>query len=369
VDADELVCNSGEDLVAVLRVKVDAPTAVRGIGYLCPMPGSTRFATDVPEVAEEMISEAYLDVHLRLDQEEARDFRLRIERFDAGPFQLDEMEIGGRASVGFEPEDGVGSCASVGFEPEDEFVVGHVTRGSLRLHLPDREEDFDPGEVALLVRPGVPATTDIRDYRQLVTALRASEVREAAGLAPDAPLPTFTSARPTSPLRARRWRRARDFISGLIFGDSEVATASLVVGSANRMLAGLLLATFPNDSIVPPSRADDRDAWAPSVIRRAVGFIESHADRDIGLGDIAAASEVSSRTVQIAFRRHLDTTPTAYLRKVRLDLAHAELLAASPDSELTVTEVAYRWGFSSPSRFAERYRAEFGRLPSEMQRR
>jgi AraC-like DNA-binding protein len=38
-------------------------------------------------------------------------------------------------------------------------------------------------------------------------------------------------------------------------------------------------------------------------------------------------------------------------------------------TELTVTEVAYRWGFSSPSRFAERYRAEFGRLPSEMLRR
>jgi AraC-like DNA-binding protein len=279
------------------------------------------------------------------------------------------MEIGGRASVVFEPEDEIGSHASVGFEPELEFVVGHVTRGALRLHLPDREDDFDPGEVALLVRPGVPATTEIRDYRQLVTTLRASEVREAAGLDRDAPLPSFTSARPISPPRARSWRRARDFINGLILGDPEVATASLVVGSVNRMLAGLLLATFPNDSIVPPSRTDDRDARAPSVIRRAVAFIESHADRDIGLSDIAAASGVSSRTVQIAFRRHLDTTPTAYLRKVRLDLAHAELLAASPGSGLTVTEVAYRWGFSSPSRFAERYRAEFGCLPSEMLRR
>jgi AraC-like DNA-binding protein len=85
--------------------------------------------------------------------------------------------------------------------------------------------------------------------------------------------------------------------------------------------------------------------------------------------EIAAAAGLSRRVVQVAFRRHLDTTPTAYLRKVRLDLAHAELLTACPDDELTVTEVAYRWGFSSPSRFAERYRAEFGRLPSEMLRR
>jgi AraC-like DNA-binding protein len=322
------------------------------------MPGRMRFTTDVPEVAEEIISDAYLEVHLHLNQEEARDFQLRIERFDAGPFQLDEMEIGGHASVGFEPEG-----------EDEEVVVGRVTRGALRLQLPDRDEDFDPGEVALIVRPGVPATTVIRDYRQLVTTLRASTVREAAGRGPDAPVPVFTSARAISPSRIRTWGRARDFINSLFAGDPDVATAPLVVGSADRMLASLLLTTFPNDSIASPSPTDDRDARAPSAVRRAIAYIESHADRDIGLTEIAAASGVSGRTIQIGFRRHLDTTPTAYLRKVRLDLAHAELLAASPDSELTVTEVAYRWGFSSPSRFAERYRAEFGRLPSEMLRR
>jgi transcriptional regulator GlxA family with amidase domain len=69
--------------------------------------------------------------------------------------------------------------------------------------------------------------------------------------------------------------------------------------------------------------------------------------------------------VQLAFRRHLDTTPTAYLRQVRLDAARIELLAAAPEDRVTVTEVAYRWGFCSPSRFAERYRAAFGTTPSE----
>jgi AraC-like DNA-binding protein len=320
------------------------------------MLGSTKFATDVPELAEETVSEAYLDVRLSLDEEEARNFYFSLSRFDAGPFQLDEMEIRARASFSFEPE-------------EEEFVIGRVTHGGLRLRLPDGGEDFDPGEVALLVRPGVPATTDVRDYRQLVTTLRASTVREAAGRDPDAPLPTFASARPISLNRARSWRRARDFVSGLFAGDPEVATAPLVVGSANRMLAGLVLATFPNDSIAPPSRRDRHDAEAPATVRRAVAFIESQADRDIGMAEIAAAAGVSRRAVQLAFRRHLDTTPTAYLRKVRLDLAHAELLAATRDDGLTVTEVAYRWGFSSPSRFAERYRAEYGHSPSEMLRR
>jgi transcriptional regulator GlxA family with amidase domain len=36
----------------------------------------------------------------------------------------------------------------------------------------------------------------------------------------------------------------------------------------------------------------------------------------------------------------------AYLRRVRLDHAHHDLIAASPGSQ-TVTAIAYRWGFSS----------------------
>jgi AraC-like DNA-binding protein len=319
------------------------------------MLGSTKIATDIPEVAEEILSEHYVDLRLELDEEEARRFRLRLDRFDVGPFQLDEMEIGAHASFGF--------------ETEDVFFVGRVTRGSLVVTVPGVEEAFDPGEVALLGRPGVAATTEVRDFRQFVTTLHASSIREAAGIEPDGPLPVFSSLRTISPNRARSWRRARDFVHGLFAGDPQVTTAPLVVGSANRMLAGMMLATFANSAIETPTRGDLHDARAPGAVRRAVAFIESRADQDIDIGDIAAAAGVSRRAVQLAFRRHLDTTPTAYLRKVRLDLAHAELLASFPEDGLTITQVAYRWGFSSPSRFAERYRAEFGHPPSEMLRR
>ncbi|WP_067779286.1 helix-turn-helix transcriptional regulator [Nocardia amikacinitolerans] len=74
-------------------------------------------------------------------------------------------------------------------------------------------------------------------------------------------------------------------------------------------------------------------------------------------------AHVTIRAVQLAFRKHLDTTPMGYLRKVRLAGAHEQLLAASPDDGHTVTGVAAAWGFAHPGRFASSYRQAYGVAP------
>ena len=102
----------------------------------------------------------------------------------------------------------------------------------------------------------------------------------------------------------------------------------------------------------------------PATLRRAIAFIEGAPDEDITLADVARAANVTTRTVQHAFRRHLDTTPMAYLRRVRLDQAHRQLRTALPGSGATVARVALDWGFASPSRFARYYRDAYGRAPS-----
>ena len=220
-------------------------------------------------------------------------------------------------------------------------------------------------------RPGVKTTVDVAgDFLQHLVTLDAPALREAAGIEPGSEaLPTFNSIRPISPTRAASWRRTLNYVGAMLRGDPAIADAPLVLGSANRLLAGLLLATFPNDSLIAPEGRDSRDARSVVALRRAVAFIDASAGLDIGIADIAAAAGMSRRAVQLAFRRHLDTTPTDYLRRVRLDSAHLELLDAAPGSGVTVTEVAYHWGFSSPSRFAERYRAAYGVSPSETLRR
>ncbi|MET7328979.1 AraC family transcriptional regulator [Nonomuraea sp. NPDC005650] len=106
-----------------------------------------------------------------------------------------------------------------------------------------------------------------------------------------------------------------------------------------------------------------------AALRRARHFCEEHAAEPITLTDIATAARVSVRALQSGFREHLQTTPMAYLRNVRLARAHADLLhIAATGGQTTVTEVALRWGFTHLSRFAFFYRQTYGQAPSVTRR-
>jgi AraC-like DNA-binding protein len=310
----------------------------------------TSTATADPGEAVETISAAYVDVDLSLPPDRAS-FRFALERLDGGAFQLDRMAIAARTAFTY--------------EPDQEYFVSTVERGTLGVRQRGGEERLLPGEVGLIGRPEVETRTEVDAFRQGVVQLRAAALRTAAGLGPDGDrLPTFASIRPISGGHARTWRRGVDFVAATFREDPTVLDSPLILGGTERMLAGLVLATFPNDALLLPERHDEHDSHSPATLRRAIAFIEENAGEDVGIEEIAVAARVSRRAIQLAFRRHLDTTPTAYLRRVRLDAAHRELREAIPGSGLTVTEVAYRWGFSSPSRFTERYRAAFGTTPS-----
>jgi transcriptional regulator GlxA family with amidase domain len=62
------------------------------------------------------------------------------------------------------------------------------------------------------------------------------------------------------------------------------------------------------------------------------------------------------------FRRHLESTPMAYLRRVRLDQAHHDLVTGDRWTT-TVTAAAARWGFAHTGRFAVLYRETYGQSP------
>jgi len=131
-------------------------------------------------------------------------------------------------------------------------------------------------------------------------------------------------------------------------------------------LASLLLASMPHNrkaAIEAPGRS-----IAPFFVRRVEQFIEEHARDPIVLADLSGVAGVSTRALQIGFRRFRNTTPITYLRAIRLDLARIDLANAGLANS-SVATVANALGFGHLGRFARDYQERFGELPSETLRR
>lgn len=79
--------------------------------------------------------------------------------------------------------------------------------------------------------------------------------------------------------------------------------------------------------------------------------------------ELADLAGIPLRTLQRAFRAHHGQSLMVYLRNLRLDRVHRDLHAEQPPGT-TVAQIAGRWGFFHPSRFAAYYRQRYGTLPS-----
>lgn len=230
-----------------------------------------------------------------------------------------------------------------------------------RDHVTDR---LRAGETVLTSGWGMPYAGSSDGFEIRATTFTADAVSTAvAEVAPDYPWQriTFTSYVPRSAAAGALWRATVDQLRvGFPGEDAPVAR-----GEALRLLGHTLLHTFPNNVVDSASNLeldrDSRDA-TPSTVRRAVGVVEARATEDLSLADLAAACGVTPRALQYAFRRHLGCTPMAYLRRVRLDLARQAL---SDGESPTVGEVAARFGFFNPGRFASEYRQVFHENPGQ----
>lgn len=168
----------------------------------------------------------------------------------------------------------------------------------------------------------------------------------------------LTALEPRNRTAARYWTRAFDYLlaSALAVDGDELIEANL---SRHALVATLsCFASTYADAISRP-----RDGAGVQSVRRAVAFIDENAHRPITIDDVAAAAHISTRGLQYAFQRSLETTPTEYLRRVRLDGAHRDLRTGAAND--TVARIARRWGFANPSRFATLYRQTYGRSPKQ----
>jgi AraC-like DNA-binding protein len=312
-------------------------------------PLRTRFATEDPLEAREFIDRAY-GVRLKVGAADAPTLPVNFEQVEIGEASVGEL------SLAFSID-----CDLVG---QGRCVFAEMIGGTAEYERDGVTERFRTGDVYLAIEADGEQQARSESTHGRTVTLPVEMLSAAAQLGPEegGAAWRFLSRRP-DPTGARRWRDAAKLLDEIL-GDPEISGQPLVVGPATRLVATVALAAFPNNAFPAPSRAHGRDA-RPETLRRAIAFIEENPARDISVDDVARAANVTTRAVQLAFRRHLDTTPTAYLRQVRLAEAHRRLRDASAGDGTTVSRVAAEWGFAKASRFAAHYRAAYGRPPSE----
>jgi len=91
---------------------------------------------------------------------------------------------------------------------------------------------------------------------------------------------------------------------------------------------------------------------------------ENLADPGLRPPVIAAEHGISLRSLHTVFAEHGESV-SGYVRRQRLARCREELLRGGP---MSITETAFRWGFSDSAHFSRVFKAEYGLSPRELRR-
>ena len=127
---------------------------------------------------------------------------------------------------------------------------------------------------------------------------------------------------------------------------------------------------FLHDQIRSPEEASRslrylRLRMLSPALGTAVELMERHMDEPLSIETLADQAGFSLRSMELAFKKHLEDTPGGYYRRMRLKEAYRML----EETRLPVTVICQAAGFSSPSYFTKRFREEFGCQPSQVRSR
>ncbi|TQM26495.1 helix-turn-helix transcriptional regulator [Nocardia bhagyanarayanae] len=308
------------------------------------------FVFDSEDLAatEAMLNSAYTKMRIGSRQERTR---AQVAREMMGTVSDDQVDLTFDMAYRADPLGRVCLCDMQTGAIEESFADGSA-------------DTFVPGDLTLIAPPDEPFSGVVRSARYRLTMFDPNLLTQVASATPGrgAEPVRLTNHRPVSDTAVAELRQVIRWLREHVLAVPEARESSLIAASAGQCLAAGVLRAFPNTATPEPTSVDRRDAH-PDTVRRAVAYIEAHAGEPISVADIAAGANVTIRAVQLAFRKHLDTTPMGYLRKVRLAGAHEQLVAASPGGGDTVTGVAAAWGFAHPGRFASSYRQAYGVAP------
>lgn len=153
----------------------------------------------------------------------------------------------------------------------------------------------------------------------------------------------------------------RTILDNLEFGSSHAAADLSDERLRHQFRDAIMLQLF---ELLPSSQPMEITPSARKrTVDRACEYALTHLDEPLTILDLCRTLGASRRKLQYCFQETLGTNPVAYLRTLRLNAARRELRQGA--DQVSVQEVASRWGFWHLSRFSSEYRAMFGERPSQ----
>ncbi|AWH87289.1 helix-turn-helix domain-containing protein [Limnobaculum parvum] len=86
-------------------------------------------------------------------------------------------------------------------------------------------------------------------------------------------------------------------------------------------------------------------------------------ENNLKLSDLAKATGYTLRALEFIFKNSVGMSPRNWFLNMRMNGVLRDLMEAKPD--VTVSDVATKWGFQHLARFSAQYREMFGELPSK----
>ncbi|WP_132048863.1 helix-turn-helix domain-containing protein [Curtobacterium sp. PhB136] len=240
----------------------------------------------------------------------------------------------------------------------DEFIVNWVTTGGGVVDVGAAEVAVAPG-TPVLFPADRPFRFSYADFDQKLVHLDRGLVERVAAEQTGIEHGELRVDGAVVPGRdaVRTWGQAMGLISRTLIG---APASPLLRAEMSRLAAIAFLELYPQLPVsLPPALLVPGNAR----VRTAVEFIHANAHLPITPTAAAKAAGLGVRALQDGFRRALDTSPSEYLRAVRLDHVHSELRRADP-GETSVKDIALRWGFAHLGRFSGVYAERFGEYPS-----
>ncbi|MET1154752.1 helix-turn-helix domain-containing protein [Arthrobacter sp.] len=265
------------------------------------------------------------------------------------------------------------TCGRLGFGAPVELVVPPIStayhvnlpiRGSCTVWESSKEVVSRPGGAGVILDPDRPHTV-VWDDAAVLYAIKvtrsALEAHAGAllGRSGDEPVKFQLDFDVVNP-GGRGLLSAVRYLRKEMGREGGIGSSPILRGQLESYVMTQLLMVIPNNltsTLVEPARLPKR-----RHISRVVDYVAANPCSPLTLPELSEVAGVSARALQEGFQEEFGVSPLTYVRNIRLEHAHAELLESEEGD--SVTEVATRWGFTHLSRFSEYYRRRFGVLPS-----